>query len=129
MLVKTTDKWTLAKAFINTWLKDQIWYCNNCDMDYTPGVVCCENPQIGRNIDHTKGLIKENRMIRETRKNEFASANNKSIRWGVSLPPRLQFALEKYFSSLTEGEKLFNNNQEFHEFMRRFPQFRVCEKV
>ena len=129
MLVKTTNKWILARAFINTWLKDQTWYCNNCDKDYSKfNYPCCENPQIGRNIDHTKGLFKENRMIKNTRKNEFASTKKKTLRWGVSLPPRLHFALDRYFRSLSD-EKLFNNNKELHEFMRRFPEFTIPDKI
>lgn len=130
MFVKTTDKWTLAKAFINTWLRDQTWYCNNCDMDYNPlNFPCCEKPQVGRNIDHLKGMIKENKIIQQTRKNEFASTDNKTLRWGISLPPRLYYALDKYFRSLTEGEKLFKDNQDLHEFMKEFPQFCIPEKI
>jgi len=75
-----------------------------------------------------KGMIKENKMLRDTRKNVFASTDKKDLRLGVSLPPRLYHALTKYFSSLKE-EKLFKDNKELHEFMREFPMFTIPEKI
>lgn len=136
MFVKTTDKWEAIRAFINTWLKDQTLYCNNCDKDYDPfdkdeqgrWRPCCKNPQIGRNIDHTMGIIKQNKAIRQTRKNEFASVENKTMRWGVSLPPRLLYALERYCKNQT-GEKLFSTNADLHAFMKKFPVFCIPEEV
>jgi len=89
---------------------------------------CCENPQVGRHIDHLRGVIKENRMIRETRKNKFASTEDKSIRWGISLPPKFFKDLCDAFEK-TYGEKLLRDNNDLHEFMKEFPPFCVCEEV
>ena len=129
MLIKTTDKWTAVEAFINTWLKDQTLYCNYCgelfDERFFP---CCENPQVGRNIDHTMGLIRQNKEMKKIRDNEFASTKKKTLRWGISIPPKLLHDLEKYVKS-NGDTKLFNNTREFHQFMRRFPAFRIPEKV
>jgi hypothetical protein len=129
MLVKTNNKWDAVRAFINTWLKDQTFYCNNCGENWNPLTFpCCENPQIGRNIDHTKGVIKQNKMWRQTRKNKHASTDDKSIRWGISMPPRLLYDLERYFKT-QYNEKLFNNNKELYKFMKEFPEFCVCVEV
>lgn len=129
MLIKTKDKWVVVKAFITTWLKDQQLYCNYCgsffDKNFFP---CCENPQVGRNIDHTMGLIKQNKEMTKSRLNEFGSTKKKTLRWGVSIPPKLLHDLEKYLKTLGE-KKLFNNNREFHQFMRKFPAFRIPDKV
>lgn len=122
------------RAFINMWLKDPTWYCNNCGKKYGLGLSpkppfnCCTEPQVGRNIDHTKGIIKQNAEIRKSRKNDFASNNTKDMRWGVSLPPTLIHDLEKYFRK-TYDEKLFENREELHKFMKEFPAFRTCTRV
>jgi hypothetical protein len=131
MLIKTTDKWTAVQAFINTWLKDQTLYCNHCGMLFDKNFFpCCENPQVGSNIDHTMGLIKQNKEMSKMRLNEFASTKKKTMRWGVSIPPKLLHDLEKYLKSTSgDDEKLFNNNKELHQFMRRFPVFKIPEKV
>jgi len=134
MLVITTNKWDAVHAFINTWLKDPRWYCNNCGKNYgygeipKPPYTCCDEPQVGRNIDHTKAVIKQNKEIQESRKNDFASDEKKTLRWGISLPPALLRELEKYFREQYQI-KLFENKEELYQFMRKFPQFRVCRRV
>jgi hypothetical protein len=106
-------------------------YCNNCDLDANPALLayesCCENPQIGRNIEHYLGCVKQNKAIREFQLKETGATENNNLRHAVSLPPRLLFWLEGYFDKY--GEKLFNNRSELHAFMKRFPQFNSCEKV
>ena len=160
--VQTTDKWTATHAFINTWLKDPTYYCNNCGSDYiqcckAPRPVllqrtiddgsevkkavvlhckncgaeiwqCCENPQIGTNKDHTYALIKQNKEIVKVARNEFASNEGKNMRFGLSLPPRLFQDLNKYFQTTYE-KKLFNTKEELREFMKRFPAFKIAEKI
>jgi hypothetical protein len=128
--IKTT-KMNAIKALINEWLKDHTMYCNNCDLDANPALLayesCCENPQIGRNIEHYLGCVKQNKAIREFQLKETGATENNNLRHAVSLPPRLLFWLEGYFDKY--GEKLFNNRSELHAFMKRFPQFNSCEKV
>lgn len=127
--IKTKNKWEAAQAFIATWLKDEMYYCNNCDADYDPYLFpCCENPQVGRNLDHMYGLIKQNKEMQKTRINEYASTKKKQLRWGISIPPRLFFALEAYFRK-TADQKLFENTKELHSFMRKFKQFTIPEKI
>lgn len=129
MLIKTKNKWDASEAFINTWLKDQRKYCNHCGQDYDLLFFpCCENPQVGRNIDHTRGLLKQNRELQKTRLNEYASTENKSIRWGLSLPPKLYMDLDRYFKKLY-NEKLFEDNGEMRQFMKRFKNFSIPERV
>ena len=121
------------RAFINLWIKDPTWYCNSCGKKYgaeqpRPPFVCCDEPQVGRNIDHTRGVIKQNETLRKTRKNVYGSNDKKDLRFGVSMPPALLSDLEKYFRK-NYDEKLFNNKEEFHKFMREFPVFRTCTTV
>ena len=128
--VKLTNKTDAARAVINTWLKDQTLYCNNCNTDakyILAGGSCCENPQIGRNIDHMMGGIKQNKTIRETAQNEFGSTEDKSLRYAVSMPPRLLMTLEQYFED--HNDKLFNDNKELHDFMKAFPALCTCKVV
>ena len=127
--VKTTDKWTAIHAFINTWLKDDTKYCNNCGMDFIPdGMACCDNPQYGTNKEYMVALLKQNKLRQETRKNDFASDDKKSLRLGVSILPRLLDDLEQYCET-TMKEKLWKNDHELNEFMRRFPCFCIPKKV
>lgn len=124
------------RAFINTWLKDKSVYCNYCGLPFNPKDQnehgqwnpCCENPQIGRNVDHTMGIIKQNRAIRETRKNDFAQTDSKAMRMGISLPPMLLKDLENYFKK-NYDQKLFVDNKELHKFMREFPDFTTCRRI
>lgn len=134
MLIISTNKTDAIKAFINTWLKDPRWYCNNCGKNYgysqkpKPPFTCCEEPQIGRNIDHTRGVIKQNKELRESRKNDYASNDARSMRMGVSLPPALLRDLERYFLN-NYNVSLFENKGELHSFMRAFPMFCIARRV
>jgi len=129
MIIQTRNKWDAIRAFINLWLKDQKQYCNYCGKAFsTEHYPCCENPQIGRNIDHTKGIIKQNKERQETAKNVYGANDAMNLRFAVSLPPRLLFDLEKYVEGTGNG-KLFNNITELHEFAREFKVFCVPEKI
>ena len=130
MIVQTHNKWLALKAFINgIWLKDTRLYCNYCGRDFYEGEpTCCENPQIGRNIDHTRGLIKQNKEIQNSRLRETASNESKTMRWGISVPPRLFMDAEKYFEK-TYKEKLINDPKELREFMKEFKCFCIPSKI
>lgn len=130
--VKTTDKNLIIRNFINLWLKDNTFYCNNCGEVFNPAIhideSCCEDPQIARNIDHIKGLTKQNKEIRDSLKNDYASNESKTMRLGISLTPKLLRDLEQYFRK-EYNEKLFNNTKELHSFMRAFPEFTIAKKI
>lgn len=127
--IRTTDKWVAVKAFINTWLRDETRYCNNCGMDFiADGNSCCDNPQYGTNAEYMVALLKQNKLRQESRKNEFASNDEKTFRLGVSILPRLLEDLEEYCAT-TMKEKLWVDNKELNEFMRRFPMFCIAKKV
>lgn len=119
------------KSFINTWLKDQQFYCNNCGENFDPGYhaaySCCENPQFGRNIDHTKGLMAQNESMREMQKKETGATDDNTWRACLSIPPRLYEDLTRYFKGY--GEKLFNDERDIRAFMKAFPQFCSCRKI
>lgn len=66
---------------------------------------------------------KELKLIRETRKNKFASSDNKLLRWGVDITPTLYYPINKYYP------EVFSDKTENQKFMKRFPQFKVCEEV
>lgn len=129
--VKTKSKMTAIRAFINDWLKDQTFYCGNCLETWNPNFhvieSCCENPAFGRNIDHTRAVVKENARIRSNLKKVTAATDNNVMRYGVNLPPKLFHDLTMYFRN--HGEKLFNTPREMRDFMRSFPQFCIPEKV
>lgn len=128
--VKLTNKIDASRAVINTWLKDPSLYCNNCDLDskyFLATESCCENPQIGRNIDHMMGGIRQNKVLREIAENDYGSTKDKSLRFAVSMPPRLLRVLEDYFAK--HGEKLFTDKKELHEFMKAFPALCSCKVV
>ena len=73
-------------------------------------------------------LIQENKTLRESRRNQFASNEDKSMRWGISITPRLMHDLEE-FSINTLKEPLWKDKNEMDDFMRSFKEFTVCEKV
>ena len=128
MLIKTYDKFLAARAILNTILKDTRKYCNWCGSTYDPNdFPCCDNPQVGSHIDHLHGLIKQNREIRETRKNDFASTDNKTMRWAVSLPAGLFREWERCFKN-SQKKKLLEAG-DLPKFMKEFPQFCIPKKM
>ena len=133
MLIKTVDKWEAAHAFINTWLKDKRAYCNNCGMPYfkeekKEWEPCCENPDIGTNWDFTKRIIDDNKKIRQTRKNDYASNKKRNWRMGVRLPPALYMALKDYFEK-GYNTKVFKDNADLHKFMKKFKVFCIPQRI
>ena len=131
MLVKVDKKEDIVRNAINMWLKDDSVYCNNCNVPYGEmPMPCCENPQVGRNIDHCRGVIVQNKAIRDTRKNAFASTTDKSIRWGLSMPPRLFHFLDTFFKTYTiEKQGIFKEDGELVWFAKKFPQFSIPERL
>jgi hypothetical protein len=130
----TTSKETAIRAFINEWLRDSTVYCNYCGEKYVvPPVgceemICCDRRQLGTNLTLLHALIQENKRIRETRANAFASNKDMSFRLGISMIPRLMSDLEDY-SINTLKEPLWKDSNEMNDFMRSFPQFCIPEKV
>jgi len=129
--ITTTSKIDAIKSYINTWLKDERFYCNNCGEDWYAPIhmkeSCCENPQFGRNIDHTKGLIIQNEQLRKDQLKDTGATETNTWRACLSLPPRLYSDLERFFGQY--GEKLFNDEKEMRKFMKEFPQFCSCKKI
>ncbi len=125
----TTDKWDSAKSIINIWLDDPTIYCNNCGENFNAEFPekCCDNVQLGRNFDHAYGLFQQNIERRKMQINIYGSTKDKTMRACVSLPPKLMQILEGFFKKY--DEKLFNNDKELKQFMRRFPQFTVPESI
>ena len=125
----TTDKWLAVDSFIKTWVRDPQPYCNNCGFPFIPdGAACCEYPQYGTNAEYMKALIKQNKIRQESRTNEFASNDDKSIRLGVSILPRLLYDLERYCEREMK-QKLWVDDKELVEFMKKFPYFCIPKKV
>lgn len=118
-------KYAELRKFINEWLRDQTVYCNNCGLPYY-GAVCCEHPEIGKNIDHCWAVIIQNKARRVG--SDTGANESKTMRFGISIPPKLLRALEK-FSREKLGEKLFVNHKDMRGFMKAFPQFCVVERI
>jgi hypothetical protein len=73
-------------------------------------------------------VVIQNKARQKINENPYASNVTKTMRLGVSLPPELLNALEK-FSQEKLGEKLFVNQKDMHGFMKAFPQFMVAERI
>jgi len=89
---------------------------------------CCDNPQIGNNKDHTYALIRQNKELRKERVNAHGANKTKTMRYGLSLPPRLFQDLRAYFKRLY-NEKLFATKEDMRKFMKAFPAFSIPEKI
>ena len=74
-----------------------------------------------------RGGIKQNEMIREMAKNDYGASEDKTMRFAVSMPPRLLMTLEDYFDK--HGDKLFNDKHELHAFMKAFPALCTAKVV
>jgi len=131
MGLTTTSKMAAIHSFINKWLKEAFYYCNNCGEQWDESThiyeSCCENPQFGKNIDHCKGLIEQNKDTRRTRLKDTGANADNTWRSAVSIPPRLYADLEVFFNQY--GEKLFNDNRDLRTFMHEFPEFCSCNKI
>lgn len=124
-------KMEAIKGLINEWLHDQTVYCNHCGLDANPALLihesCCENPQLGRNIEVYMACCKQNKRITQDNIKLTGATKANNMRHAISIPPRLYSFLTGYFEKY--GEKLFNNQKELHAFMKSFPQFKVCEQI
>jgi hypothetical protein len=121
-------KWAVVRNLINAWLKDPTLYCGNCDSDYYPNhPPCCEEPVIGDNWKFCKDIVEAVKDRKKNLNNEYAADKKMTLRATITLPKRLLFVLEKFFAG--KKEKLFDNRKEMHQFMRRFPQFRMPIKI
>lgn len=129
MLIKTKNREDAYKAVINTWLKDKTYYCNNCGELYYEGMAqCCDYPQIGTNFDICTALVRQNRELTKSRRNEYASAKGNNLRFGVSIPISLYYTLDNWKKQ--QGFKgLFSEKGELTWFMKKFKQFTVPEKI
>jgi len=122
-------KYKEIRAFINQWLLDPTVYCNNCGFPFFIGEkACCENPQIGKNIQHCHALFLQIAAERKTNLNSYGSNASKTLRQGVSLPPDLLTKLEQFCMNKW-GVKLFENTKDLRGFMKAFPQFTTCERI
>lgn len=127
MITKTTNRLDVIEAIINTCLKDNQKYCNNCDANYS-GVICCEDPQIGSNADHVRALTIENEFIRSENKYETGKGSDEgAMRLAFRLPPRIYDMLSIYFKGY--GEKFPKDNSELYALMRRFNKFCAVDKI
>ena len=138
MLIKTDNNRKAAyDSVINVCLSDKSVYCANCGHPHQDRLhiqfICCDNPQVGTNMDHAKAIIRQNKEIKKTRMNQHASTPGKNLRWGVSLPQWLYNALDEYEKRLSSaeepGRRLFKTNDDIYWFARNYPQFAVPEKM
>jgi len=130
----TNSKETALRAFIEEWIKDPTLYCSSCGDKYIPcpegcePFVCCNRMQICTNLVALWGVIQENKILRETRNNSFASNDKKDFRFAMSLPPKLLFDLEEYSINQLK-EPLWQDYSEQNDFMKAFPQLCIPERV
>lgn len=130
MLIKTNNKWEALHAFINTWLKDPTVYCNVCNADYKPHLgPCCDSPELGTNLDITRAVVTQNREYTKSRMNSYAANKDNTMRWGISMPPRLYQSANMYFKNHGYPKGLFGDNKDLKAFMKKFRAFRIAEKV
>lgn len=127
MITKTTNRLDVIEAIINTCLKDNQKYCNNCDQDYN-GIPCCEDPQIGTNSDHVRALVIDNEIMRSENKYDTGRSSDKgAMRMAFRLPPRIYHMLHIYFKGY--GEKFPKDTSELYALMKRFNKLCVVDRI
>lgn len=132
MLIRTKNKKEVYRDLINLALQDPRVYCNACGKEHPSKlriVPCCDTPQVGTNLDHTRAVIKQVKEIKESRRNDFASNQSKTMRWGVSMPHWMYQVLNEYESRYGEGRKLFKTNDDINWFAKNFPQFAIPKVI
>lgn len=67
-------------------------------------------------------LTEQNQKLKETRKNELASTDDKGMRWALSLPQGLAYVF------MNQKPELFRDKKELHWFMKNYPQFCIANK-
>jgi len=120
-------KYKELRQFINSWLTNQAVYCNNCGLPFY-GENCCEHPEIGKNFDHCWAVIVQNKARQKLNYNDMATNRSKTMRLGLSMPPSLLNALERFWKTKT-GHKLFENKKDIRGFAKAFPMFAIMEKI
>ena len=127
-VIRTRGKWDAAYDLLNLLLKDVDMYCNMCGAEYVQGRVCCDNPQIGSNIDHLTAVVKQNKTKIATNKDSYGSMKGNHMRSCMSMPPVLFDEWCRAFENLY-GEKLFNTHKDMMDCMRKMPFLKTCERV
>lgn len=129
---QTLDRKKFLHSIMNTWLKDTRLYCNVCGSMYlgdgTTPPSCCESPEVATNYDICKGIVNQNKDIRASRLNVFASNKEKNFRFGVSVPPGLYHLLNKMCRKHGEAG-LFTEKHDVVWFAKAFPMFAIPEKI
>ena len=134
MLVTKGTREGAIHALINFWLKDPTLRCGWCGARYYKDKPpCCEQPYIGTNAAVMKQFYEDQKVIRETRKNSYASMKGRGtkniMRWKLSFPPGLLRFLEVSFLRLY-NEKLFTDKHNHTWFAKKFGKyFQVPEKL
>lgn len=125
-IIKTNDRLEVIEAIINTWLKDKTIYCNNCGVNYS-GNICCEDPQVGTNMDHARALSIENEMVRSNQLKNTGASKKNTMRLSLRLPPRLYQFIRNYF--LGYNENFPKDKRELHRLMRRLKAFCIPREI
>lgn len=60
-----------------------------------------------------------------SRKNQYASTNDKSLRYLIDMPEKIHMMIRLFYPS----DELVMDKEWLREFGRRFPQFLICEKI
>lgn len=126
----TADKELAFRAIINTWLKDKTRYCCQCGKTTYEMIdgKCCDDQLIGNNVQVCEAIIEQNKDIRASRMNDYGSNDDKTLRWGVSLPPSLYYTIDRW----KKGQNmpgLFNEKGEMEWFAKKFPVFKTCTRI
>lgn len=138
MLIKKDGNRKAAyDSVIDLLLRDKTPYCNNCGFKHPDRLkitfICCDDPQIGDNMDHVRAVIAQNKEMRKSRLNAHASNKSQDLRWGVSIPPCIYKALDDYEKSLSTpdepGRRLFKSIADVRWFAKNYPQFSIPERI
>ena len=119
------------RELINFWLKDTRKKCGWCGAWYDPITFpCCEKPFIATNLDIMIQFLKEMRMNKATRKNDFAATGrDKKMRWKLSFPPSLLVFLTHAWRQ-QYNEELFTTKYNSTWFAKHFKKaFVVPERI
>lgn len=127
-LIKTSNREEAYRALINVYLKDNHKYCNFCGETYVKEFMpCCEDPQIGTHADHAKAVAAQCALLRGTRANKHASNKDKSMRFGISLPPWMYNLLDNY--EKLYGRRLISTDKDIIWLAKTFKQFAIPRKL
>lgn len=129
MLLTKGSREDAIHALINVWLKDTTKSCGWCGVKYLDNKNCCEQPFITTNANIFRQFYEELKRDRETRNNDFASTDDKSVRWTLSFPPGLLEFLTISFKRQYQ-EDLFSKEYDTNWFAKKFGKyFSVPRKI